>query len=471
MRQLRIAMIGQKGLPATFGGIEHHVEEIGHRLAQRGHRVLVYNRRNYARADKLRYRGMTVRSVPTIHRKHLDAIVHSSLATLHATAFGADVIHYHALGPGVPAILPRYTGRARVVLTVHGLDAERSKWDGAARACLHGAEWLSARVPDATIVVSKELMRHYAHRHHRATWYIPNGVDEPLPSSLSDIEALGLRPGGYILFVGRLVPEKAPDLLIRAFRRVQGDARLVIAGGSCFTDEYVRHLRHLAAADPRVMFPGYVFGAQLSALYANAAAFVLPSMLEGLPLTLLEAASHGTPIVASDISPHVEVLGAEGPGRRLSPAGDEEALALTLAQVLGEQDTERRAARCLREQVLRAYSWDDVVEATESVYRAVLADVREPPPGWQYRRDHIARSDPSGFGDILVGAPTEGAVRLTTSPMLVRETLVQPARLSSADHETAPVHPTPDPELLPNSESIPAGSRVPRVTPSTPGQT
>ncbi len=370
---MRIAMIGQRGVPATFGGIEHHVEELGARLAERGHEVLVYCRTNYARERLEIYRGMRLRYLPTVSQKHLDAIVHATASTLDAMRRRVDVIHYHAVGPGIPAAIPRYLGSPGVVLTVHGLDAERAKWGAAARTVLRTAQWLSARVPDATIVVSRDLERHYRERYGRATAYIPNGIAEPPPRPPRAIsERLGLRGGDYLLFVGRLVPEKAPDLLVEAFGELPGEVRLVIAGGSSFTDEYVGALRRLAARDPRVLMPGYVYGELLEELYANAAAFVLPSLLEGLPLTLLEAAAHGTPVVVSDIPPHLEVVGTGGAGRRVFRRGDRADLRRALELVLADPSAERRGAEELRRRVLATYRWDTAVEATESVYRSVL---------------------------------------------------------------------------------------------------
>ena len=312
---LRIAMIGARGVPATFGGVERHVEELGTRLAARGHQVIVYARTNYVEEQRDAWRGMSVRNLTTVDSKHLDAIVHSAKATIAAMRDRVDVVHYHAVGPGLPSALPRFASRAKVVHTIHGRDSERAKWSPAAQVVLRTAEWMSARVPDETIVVSRDLVEHYRRAHGRRTTYIPNGVDAPTARPPAVIaERWGLTTGSYLLFLGRLVPEKAPDLLIRAFRRLPGDLRLVIAGGSSFTDEYVAELEREAADDPRVVLAGYVFGEQLDELYSNAAAFVLPSYLEGLPLTLLEAASYGTPVVASDIPPNLEIVGSDAPG-------------------------------------------------------------------------------------------------------------------------------------------------------------
>ncbi len=373
MKQLRIAMIGQRGVPATFGGIEHHVEELGSRLVQRGHEVIVYSRPNYVEDPVAEHMGMRVEIVRTVDSKHLDAIVHSGLSTVAAVREKVDVVHYHAIGPGIPGVVPRYASRAKVVLTVHGRDGERAKWGRGAQMVLSSAEWMSAKVPDATIVVSRDLQRHYRDTYHRRTWDIPNGVTEPVPSPPAAItERWGLTEGSYVLFVGRLVPEKAPDLLIRAFRRMPGDRRLVIAGGSSFTDDYVRSLERLAGSDDRVILAGYVYGDELSELYANAATFVLPSSLEGLPLTLLEAASYGTPVVASDIPPHLEVIGEEAPGRRLFTSGSEPELVAALERSLADPAAERDGARSFRDLVLERYRWDAVVEETERVYAEVL---------------------------------------------------------------------------------------------------
>lgn len=372
MRPVRVAMIGQKGLPATHGGIEHHVEEIGARLAERGHDVTVFCRANYSNAGT-DHDGMHLRRVPTVGTKHLDAVVHSALSTLVTMGDPPDIVHYHALGPGLLSPLPRYLSRAKVVVTVHGLDHHRAKWGPGARAILSTAAWMSARVPDATIGVSRAVVEHYRYRYGRTIAYIPNGVTVRRPRQADEIkERFGLARGSYVLFVGRLVPEKAPDLLIRAFRRIPDELRLVIVGGSSFSDRYARSLRRLAAGDPRVLFTGYAYGATLEELYSNAAAFVLPSLLEGLPLTLLEAASYGTPIVVSDIPPHVQVVREDALGHHLFPSGDEGALAEALRRTIRSRALERAAARRFSEQVIATYRWDDAVRATEDLYERLL---------------------------------------------------------------------------------------------------
>jgi glycosyltransferase involved in cell wall biosynthesis len=376
---LHIAMVGQKGLPATFGGIEHHVENIGARLVERGHRVTVYCRSTYSDALVEEHRGMRLVAAPTIGTKHLDAIVHSATSTGKALAAGVDVVHYHGIGPGLVAPVPRFLSRSSVVMTVHGLDHQRAKWGAAAQAVLGAAHWMSGRVPDELVVVSRDLVDHYRDRPGLDATYVPNGVvpHSPVPADLLD--QFGLQPGRYAVSVGRLVPEKRADLLIRAFRRVEGDHRLAIVGDSSFSDDFSRHLRDLAADDPRIVFTGFAFGDTLAALYQHAAVFVQPSALEGLPLTLLEAVSYDCPVLVSDIPPHLEVVGQGSSRHRTVPVDDLEALTVALDQMLRAERTPDPAADELRSAVVSHYSWDTAVLELEQVYLRSLARHRGSP--------------------------------------------------------------------------------------------
>lgn len=359
-------MIGQKGLPATYGGIEHHVEELGARLAARGHSVDVFCRSSYTDSAAEYFRGMRVRQAWTVNTKHLDAILHSFVSSIHSMGNRFDIVHYHALGPALTAPLARTFSRAKVVLTVHGLDQERAKWGPGARQMLGLAHWMSSWVPHATVVVSRELAEHYASVYERPSAYIPNGVAAAEPLAPNEItKRWGLKPRQYVLFVGRLVPEKAPDLLIRAYQQVPGDIPLVVAGASSFTAEYVEYLHELAARDHRVILCGYVFGNALAELYSNATVFVQPSFLEGMPLTLLEAATYGTPVVASDIPCHREIIGSDS-AVRLFPAGDVGSLASHLQDMLMIPNL--GIGRRLQARVLSCFDWDVAAADLENLY-------------------------------------------------------------------------------------------------------
>ncbi len=372
-RPLRVAMVGQKGMPATYGGIERHVEEMSARLVALGHEVTVYCRHSYDALPMDQYRGVRLRRSPTVASKHLDAIVHSATATAAALKDRPDVLHYHGIGPALVAPLPRYLSRVPVVQTVHGLDNQRAKWSRPARLALGTAHWLSGHVPHVRIAVSRTLATHYRERFGSDTRYVPNGVAEPKRVPAHQIGArFGLTPGRYLLLVGRLVPEKAADLLIRAFRRTPGDVRLALVGGSSFTDDYVDTLRAAAGDDPRIVFTGFTYGDLLAELYTHATAFVQPSRLEGLPLTLLEAASYGLPLVASDIAPHLELLHHDAPGRRLFRDGDEDDLTAALTRVLTGLPAERAGAAAYGERLCTAYTWDAAARDVEQLYLSLV---------------------------------------------------------------------------------------------------
>lgn len=367
---LKIAMLGTRGVPASFGGIEHHVEEVGSRLVARGHEVTVYSQSKYLGANRVQeHLGMRLVRVPTLPTKSLEAIAHSAMSTVAAMTGGYDVVHYHAVGPGLIAPLPRYLGRARVVQTIHGLDGERAKWGRAAQTILNLATWMSARVPHHTVTVSAALADHYRARYDRSCATIVNGVT-PRTRRPADIirSKYGLADGGFALFVGRLVPEKRPDLLIKAFADLDTDARLVIVGGSSYTDGYVDELRRLAGRDDRVIMPGYVYGAELDEFFTNARIFVQPSALEGLPLTLLEAMGSGAPVIASDIAPHQEVVGRSRTGARLFRDGDVGSLVDALQWVDKDPEAERRAASFDAPYVARDFDWNACVDRLEAVY-------------------------------------------------------------------------------------------------------
>lgn len=368
-------MIGQRGLPATHGGVERHVEELGTRLAARGHEVVAFCRRNYVSSSLDELEGVRLEYLPTVSSKHLEAALHSGLAALRTVGRQFDIVHFHAVGPGLWSPIPRYLSGAAVVQTIHGLDQDRAKWGGLASRVLKGGDWLSKRVPDGVIVVGEYLLDHYGDR-VGVTDYIPNGVTITEPGDESMLGRFGLEPDGYVLFVGRLIPEKAIDHLIRAFQVLDVDKKLVVAGGTSFTDRYVDELRDLAGRDERVSLVGYVYGAELGALYSNACLYVQPSLLEGLPLAVLEAIAHGVPAVLSDIPPHREVIPQSRPGGRLYPAGDVTALAEAIEKGVSNSAEERAAAEDAAVDVIRRYSWDSAADATEALYARLLSAKR-----------------------------------------------------------------------------------------------
>jgi glycosyltransferase involved in cell wall biosynthesis len=370
-RPIRVAMIGQKGFPPVHGGIEKHVAELAARLPQLGCDVDIYSRPHYSSADgPADLPGVRIRKLPSIPTKHLDAITHSVLATGHTLFQDADVVHYHALGPGLLSGLPRWFLRRPTVVTVHGLDWQRDKWGAFASWVLRLGESASVGLPDRTIVVSRALRDHFLAEHKRATTYIPNGIAPPVYREPDLIRQEGITKE-YVLFVGRLVPEKGCHLLLEAWRKLPVATRdryeLVIAGDAGFTPGYVEKLR--GDAPSGVRFLGYVHGPILEELYTNASLVVLPSTLEGLSITLLEGMSYGICCLVSDIPPNVEASAGEAV---LFESGNSRDLGQKITSLLDDDDLRAQKGAAGQIRAIENYSWDRVASLTADLYREMV---------------------------------------------------------------------------------------------------
>lgn len=309
-RPLSIAMIGTRGLPATDGGVEMAVEALSRELVKRGHRVTVYGRRGYCDPNLRLRDGVRQISVPVVNTKHLEAISHTALATGHCvTRTGYDLVHFHAVGPSLLSWLPRLR-RLPTVATVHACDWRREKWGVAAKTVLRAGAWVASTAPDKTIVVSRVLRDLLSETYGREPCYIPNGVDLSALTDVRPISGVGDRP--FVLFLGRIVPEKQVHVLIQAFARLKGDFQLLVAGSSSHSDEYVEMVNRLATADERVTMLGSRYGAEKAWLLRNAAVFVQPSTIEGQPIALLEALACDRLTIVSDIPENVEVVTLQG---------------------------------------------------------------------------------------------------------------------------------------------------------------
>ncbi|MEK7139575.1 MAG: glycosyltransferase family 4 protein [Patescibacteria group bacterium] len=372
---MRIALIGQKGIPAQFGGVEKHVEELSTRLAKTGQTVLVYCRRWYTPTNINVHQGVYLVHAPTIHTKHLDAIVHTVISTLHAMFIArVDVIHYHGVGPALVAWLPRvFTPRSRVVVTFHCIDRQHQKWGRFARLMLRAGEWAAVTFAHRTITVSQTLQAYCEREYHAATCYIPNGVTLPAESVATEALATWqLTSGEYFIAVSRLVRHKAIHNLIEAFRQVPTTKKLVIVGGSAFTDRYVAELHALADDDPRIVFTGYQHGAALQQLFSHAYAFIHPSESEGLPITVLEAMSFSKAVIASNIPEHREVVGQSG---ILFAVGSPTDLADKIQHALDYPERLEALGERGRMIVAEKYNWDDIVKHTTALYTAIMIGV------------------------------------------------------------------------------------------------
>ncbi len=373
---LRVAMLGHKFIPSRDGGVEVVVGELSRRLAALGQKVTCYNRTNAQQKAEKRsrslsreYEGVRLIWVPTVRRAGLAAVSSSIFATIRA-AFGPyDVVHIHAEGPCIICWLPKLLGK-KVIVTIHGLDHQRQKWGRFASAYIMMGEKNAARYAHKIIVLSKSIRTYFQETYGRDTVLIHNGIEPAIPREAKEItEKFGLWKGSYILFLGRLVPEKGVHYLIEAYQRLRPDLKLVIAGGSSDTDSYTKSLHEMAKGDPDILFTGFVQGTLLDELFSNAYLYVLPSNLEGMPISLLEAMSFGCCCLTSDIPECTEVTGENGFSFR---KGDVEALREALQTLCGDPELVRRTGEAGKAAVIRLFSWDEMTRQTLALYRQAL---------------------------------------------------------------------------------------------------
>lgn len=380
---MRIAVIGAKGVPAQQGGIEHHCEELYSRMVKQGHCVDLFARSSYSGSyllHRYNFKGIQVISLPCLKLKGFDALLSSAIGGLASTGRGYDIVHFHALGPALFSWLPRIASFARVVVTCHGLDWRRTKWSKASSQLLRLGESTAVRFADKLVVVSEELRSYFMQTYGREPVYIPNG-----PSSLGESDpnfaygtSLGLNQGRYILFLGRLVPEKCPDLLIKTFQTLQPPGwKLVLVGGSSDTPAFTAKLVDMVARTKDVIVTGELHGVYLAEILRGAGLFVLPSEVEGLPMAMLEAMLEGIPVLASSIPVHQQLTAGEigvptqwGFGARgmLFQVGDLDSCVQCLDWAINHPVELARMARNAQMYVQSNYDWDQITTKTLRLY-------------------------------------------------------------------------------------------------------
>ena len=372
--KLSIAMFGQKRIPSREGGVEIVVEELCTRMVAQGHNVTCYNRGGHhvsgSEYDSKRlkeYKGIKLKTVPTIEKKGLAAVSSSFFAAL-CCAFGKyDVVHIHAEGPAFFCWLPKLFHK-RVIVTVHGIDWQREKWkSGFGSKFIHKGEKNAVKYADEIIVLSKGVQDYFEKIYGRKTVFIPNGVSNHIERKPQIIKnKFGLDKDEYILFLGRLVPEKGIKYLIEAFKQVDTEKKLVIAGGSSDTSEFENEMKELAKEDKRILFTGFVQGQELEELYSNAYVYALPSDLEGMPLSLLEAMSYGNCCLVSDIPECAEVVEDKALIFKKADVKDLQSKLQDACDHSEKVDAHKKQAADF---ICSKYNWDEIVQATLKLYR------------------------------------------------------------------------------------------------------
>ena len=368
----RIVMLGQKRVPSREGGVEIVVEELAVRMAERGYDVTCINRKGHHVSGKQYdgekiqlYKGIKLKTVPTIDKKGFVAMSASVTGAFMAALGKYDIVHFHAEGPCVMLWLPKMFGK-KCIATIHGLDHKRAKWGKLASLYIMLGEKCAVRFADHIIVLSKNVQDYFKKKYDRETVLIPNGVNKPNIRTADEISTqYGLVKNDYILYLGRLVPEKGLEYLVKAFKFVKTEKKLVIAGGSSDTEEFEQKIRNIAKEDTRILFTGFVQGKILDELYSNAYMYVLPSDLEGMPLSLLEAMSYGNCCLVSDIEECISVT----EDKALSfKKGDIIELGKKLQYACDNPEIVYKMKSEASEYICNKYNWDEVVDKTLELY-------------------------------------------------------------------------------------------------------
>lgn len=381
---MKIIMLGHKRIPSREGGVEIVVEELASRMAALGHDVTAYNRKgqhvsgaenNIIEYKKVyEYKGIRVRTIFTLPNKSLNAIVYSFFATLRACVTKCDVVHFHAEGPCSMILLAKLFGK-KCVATIHGLDWQRAKWGGFATRFLLFGEKMAAKWADEVIVLSTGVQEYFQKTYGRKTLLIPNGIAKPKICGPKGIaEKYGIEKEGYILFLARLVPEKGAHTLLEAYAKSGLNQPLIIAGGGSHSGDYEKDIHEQAEQINRiegkqVILTGFIQGRILDELYSNALIYVLPSEIEGMPLSLLEAMSYGNVCLTSDITENTSVTKQYGYSFKNKSVDD---LCNVLERVVKETQQHRKYTREeIQKFILDKYNWDDVVKRTLECYESI----------------------------------------------------------------------------------------------------
>jgi glycosyltransferase involved in cell wall biosynthesis len=376
---MRIAFIGQKGIPAVNGGVEKHVEELAVHLVRKGHQVTVYTRPNYVDKNKKNFKGVELLSLPSIPTKNLDAISHTFLASIHSLFGSYDIIHYHSIGPSSLSFIPRIFSRgSKVIATHHCQDYFHQKWSLLGRLYLKFGEFMAVKAPHRTIAVSSQIMRYIDGKYGKKLDVIPNGMSVEPTDRFDRLEKWGITPKGYLLTVSRLIRHKGIHHLIAAYKRlkkagVYRGKKLVIVGDGFHTDDYVGFLKKIAGNDKDIIFTGNLIGEGLRQIFSNAYLFIQPSESEGLSIALLEAMGYGLPVLASDIPENLEAMGGHGFSFKNKHVED---LEKKLQELLVENNSISEIGVQAKDFANEKYNWESITEKTERIYSEALNSVK-----------------------------------------------------------------------------------------------
>ena len=360
---MKIAFIGQKGIPAKNGGVERYVESLAIKLINLNQEVFVYNRFDYLPNKISEYKGVTIINKTYFPGKNFANITHTFLAVLDVLKHDVDVIHFQGIGPSLLCWLPKiFRPKIKIVATLHSFDYNNEKWNGFAKFMLRLGERLMCRYADVIIVLTVFMRDYVKTKYNCEALIIPNGADLYNITGDDKIKNWGLIKDNYILSVSRIIKLKGLQYLIAAYKNIETEKKLVIVGDG----EYLNELEKIAAGDKRIIFTGNQGNEILDQLYANAYLFVQSSEMEGLSIALLEAMAHKTPCLVSDISANLEVIKDFGYTLKVNNLSD---LKDNLIALLNKPTDMQSKANLAYERVRDFYSWDKVAAEILEVYK------------------------------------------------------------------------------------------------------
>jgi glycosyltransferase involved in cell wall biosynthesis len=366
---MKIAMVGLKGIPATWGGVERIVEAVSIELVGRGHEVTVYCRSHYVPRDMKEYEGVKLIHTPTINTRHLDCPVHTFTSVMDCLRRDFDIVHFHSVAPAVFSGIPRLFGK-KTIVQVHGLGWTDVTYGPVVRFLLRAAEYPAAHHPNVFSTVSEPAVEYFRERYGIDVKYVTSTTEFREPKQPDKMKELGLERDGYILFVARLTPQKGLHYLIDAFKKVKTDKKLVIAGDVDPGDglgEYVDDLK--SRADSRTVFLGWVYSDLLDELFTNAFLFVLPSETEGLSVSLIEAVNFECGLLVSDAPENLDAISEYGFSFKNMDVDD---LARMLQYLIDNPEAAKSRAKGGREYVRQRYGIKSVVDDLEKIYLEML---------------------------------------------------------------------------------------------------
>jgi glycosyltransferase involved in cell wall biosynthesis len=380
---MRLAILGTRGIPASYGGFETFAEHLSTRLVARGHEVTVYCRSHYTSPRQLEFQGVRLQVLPTIHHKYLDTVVHTFLSALHAAPqrYDAALICNAANSPFAPIL--RWT-RTPVAINVDGLEHKRKKWNFIGRTYYLLAERLATVLPNETVTDARVIQDYYRTRYGADSTMIAYGADvERRPDPL--VRRWRVEPNRYVLYVSRLEPENNAHLVIEAFKRVRTAHKLLIVGDAPYAHQYIAELKRRARGDKRIIFTGFVFGRDYRTLQQNAYCYVHATEVGGTHPALLEAMGFGNCVLTLAAPENVEAIGDAG-----IPYTDETDLAEKLQRVLRDGSLVHAYRNRAQTRVLQKYDWEYVVDRYEELFARMAG---QSPPERQSSQTHAEQTE------------------------------------------------------------------------------